>query len=254
LAQPLTAASTKTIASKQQFLTIISSPFGYNRLTLKHLLWLLPFFLQAIPAFGYQLILKDGKIVEGKLIRELGDTLILKDSSGILINIRKEDVDQEKTAKANVAETKKQESKTQTRVVTKEYLESLRDKYDLGEGTFGETSVIEFSEEPGGFSAEEDSDFQEKVLEARMPVIVDFWAPWCGPCRKIAPELDAVEKEFDKTVRVYRVNVDQNPKLAGFYGVRAIPTLLYFNEGKIVDRIVGVASREIITRKLEALL
>ena len=85
-----------------------------------------------------------------------------------------------------------------------------------------------------------DVNFETEVLSAAEPVLVDFWAPWCGPCRMIAPILEQLATENGEAVRIVKVNVDESPNTAANYGVSAIPTLMLFKGGQVVDRFVGV--------------
>jgi len=89
-----------------------------------------------------------------------------------------------------------------------------------------------------------DSDFDDKVLKASTLVVVDFWAPWCGPCKSIAPVLEEIAKELGTQVAIYKVNVDDNPKSPSQYGVRAIPNLVMFKGGAEVDRVVGAVPKD----------
>lgn len=96
------------------------------------------------------------------------------------------------------------------------------------------------------------TNFDDEVMKASMPVLVDFWAPWCGPCRAVAPILEAVGQEMQGKALIAKVNVDDNQQLAVRFGVQAIPTLIIFKNGEPVDRIVGMVPREEIARRLSA--
>lgn len=96
------------------------------------------------------------------------------------------------------------------------------------------------------------TNFDEEVMKVTMPVLVDFWAPWCGPCRAVAPMLDAVSQELQGKAKIVKVNVDDNQQLAVRFGVQAIPTLIIFKNGEPVDRIVGMVPREEISRRLSS--
>lgn len=89
----------------------------------------------------------------------------------------------------------------------------------------------------------DNSNFQSDVLEAGEPVVVDFWAEWCGPCKMIAPALEEISTELGGKVKIAKLNIDENPELAAQYGVRSIPTLMLFKDGEVADMKVGAAPK-----------
>jgi thioredoxin 1 len=98
-----------------------------------------------------------------------------------------------------------------------------------------------------------ETNFEAEVVKSGQPVLVDFWAEWCGPCKMLAPVLEEIAAEQSGRARVAKVNVDENPGLAARFRVQAIPTLLYFAGGVVRDKSVGIQSRRAISSKLEAL-
>ena len=99
-----------------------------------------------------------------------------------------------------------------------------------------------------------DASFAQDVLRSPVPVLVDAWAPWCGPCHMIAPVVDQLATELAGRIRVVKLNVDENPRTAARFGLRSIPTLLVLKDGREVDRLVGVQPKREIARRLERVL
>ena len=99
-----------------------------------------------------------------------------------------------------------------------------------------------------------DQDFDQEVLKAGLPVVVDFWAPWCGPCRQIAPVVDKLSEEYKGKVKFCKVNVDENHDTASKYHVMSIPTLIFFKKGQLAEQTVGGVSEKTLRSKLQELL
>ena len=95
-----------------------------------------------------------------------------------------------------------------------------------------------------------DSNFQNEVLNSATPVLIDFWAEWCGPCKMIAPLVEELAKEYDGKLKVGKVDVDSNQQVSMQFGIRSIPTLLIFKQGKVVDQLVGAVPKRMLVEKI----
>ena len=96
-----------------------------------------------------------------------------------------------------------------------------------------------------------DQNFEAEVLNSKIPVLVDFWAPWCAPCRMLAPVVEAIAEEYEGRARVLKLNVDENPVTAGKYNIRGIPTLLLFKDGMVKEQIVGNTAKSTIAKMID---
>jgi len=99
-----------------------------------------------------------------------------------------------------------------------------------------------------------DGNFLSEVLESSIPVLVDFWASWCGPCQMMGPVVDDIASQYEGKVKVLKLNVDENPQTPAKYGIRGIPTLILFNKGKVVDRLIGAQPKSSVEELLKKVL
>ena len=99
-----------------------------------------------------------------------------------------------------------------------------------------------------------DSNFKSEVLESKIPVLVDFWAEWCGPCRMLAPVVEKIAKDYTGKLKVGKLNIDDNPDVPGQFGVQGIPTLMVFKNGELVKRLVGYQPEERITSEIDSVV
>ncbi len=96
-----------------------------------------------------------------------------------------------------------------------------------------------------------DNNFKKEVLESDLLVLVDFWATWCSPCRMVTPIIEELAKEYDRKIKIGKINIDENPKIPTHYGVMSIPTLMFFKKGRVVNQVVGALSKAELKKKIE---
>lgn len=106
----------------------------------------------------------------------------------------------------------------------------------------------------GKYITSSDATFKTEVVESELPVIVDFWAPWCAPCRMVAPSIEELSVEFDGKMRFVKLNTDENPRVAQQYGIMSIPSLLFFYKGKVVDQLVGALPKPTLKQRIERVI
>jgi len=99
-----------------------------------------------------------------------------------------------------------------------------------------------------------DQNFDEEALKSTQPVLVDLWAPWCAPCRMVAPVVESLAKKYEGKFKFCRLNVDENQRTAAQYGIMSIPTLMFFKDGKVADTVIGAVPETVLQPKIEALL
>jgi thioredoxin 1 len=133
----------------------------------------------------------------------------------------------------------------------------LRNALQLTDGQSGDILIqinVKDDKVIAGVIEVNDGNFEQQVLKSEIPVVVDFWAPWCGPCRMIAPITEKLAKEYQGRVKFFKLNVDENRLVASKYQVMSIPLLLFFKKGKVIEQIVGAVSEPVVRSKMEAII
>lgn len=200
---------------------------------------------------AHDVVLKTGKVVHGTLVKEDGESIVIKNPDGIEFTIKKKNVDLDKTAAAN-KQPAGASAVNKGRVYTQEDIAAMREKHNLG--TFEGAVTIKLVKADPNEKPRMDQGFESEVLQSDIPVLVDFYADWCGPCKQISPRVDAVGAEFAGDAKVYRVNVDKNEELSRIYEISAIPTLLFFKDGELHGRMVGLVPQSKISEQLRTLV
>lgn len=96
-----------------------------------------------------------------------------------------------------------------------------------------------------------DENFKKEVLDSHLPVVVDFWAPWCGPCKMLGPVIEGLANEYEGRVKVTKINIDENSKVAAQYGIMSIPTIIFFKKGRVMEQAAGAINQRELRRKIE---
>jgi len=99
-----------------------------------------------------------------------------------------------------------------------------------------------------------DQNFSQEVMQSQLPVLVDFWAPWCGPCKMVSPIVEELAKDYEGKLKVGKLNVDDNQQTAGQYGIMSIPTLAFFKKGQVIKTVIGAQGKEALKRTIEEIL
>ena len=132
------------------------------------------------------------------------------------------------------------------------YTVKLTNALQVTDGSPGDILItIKVAGQQAGVIEINDNSFTREVIESSEPAVVDFWAPWCGPCKLIAPIVEELAKEYAHKIKIGKINIDEDPKVATHLGIMSIPTLVFFKKGKAVDQIVGALGKAELKRKIE---